>query len=248
MCRASVACRRPVRNLEIALHLSRPGFHMRRRVALSSTYPSSSVSPIFCLPLCLPLVPLASSPLVTCSPTVSSPFTPCFLVSHIPQSIGLISISSFSAAAILLTGLFCYDIFWVFGTEVMVSAFTPLLCREQSGLGELWFLQSRSSFWCWIEVAKKPPFAIPCDPSSPCSVLPSPLLPLCFLSFSTLLSPLPQKMTVATRIEAPVKFLFPALTDPSKQYPFSVLGLGDVVIPATFCTLMRWARSPQGSY
>eukprot|EP00752_Nemacystus_decipiens_P008396 g7506.t1 len=81
------------------------------------------------------------------------------------QSIGLISISSFSAAAILLAGLFCYDIFWVFGTEVM--------------------------------------------------------------------------MTVATRIEAPVKFLFPALTDPSKQYPFSVLGLGDVVIPATFCTLMR---------
>lgn len=47
------------------------------------------------------------------------------------------------------------------------------------------------------------------------------------------------QMTVATRIEAPVKFLFPALTDPSKQYPFSVLGLGDIVIPATFCTLMR---------
>ncbi|CAM9181224.1 unnamed protein product [Scytosiphon promiscuus] len=81
------------------------------------------------------------------------------------QSIGLISISSFSAAAILLAGLFCYDIFWVFGTEVM--------------------------------------------------------------------------MTVATRIEAPVKFLFPSFTDPAKRYPFSVLGLGDIVIPATFCTLMR---------
>ncbi|CAM9282641.1 unnamed protein product [Ectocarpus sp. 12 AP-2014] len=81
------------------------------------------------------------------------------------QSIGLISISTFPAAAILLTGLFCYDIFWVFGTEVM--------------------------------------------------------------------------MTVATKIEAPVKFLFPSLTDPSKRYPFSVLGLGDIVIPATFCTLMR---------
>lgn len=37
-----------------------------------------------------------------------------------PKSIGLISLSSFSAAAILLAGLFCYDIFWVFGTEVMV--------------------------------------------------------------------------------------------------------------------------------
>ncbi|CAN0066087.1 unnamed protein product [Pylaiella littoralis] len=81
------------------------------------------------------------------------------------QSIGLISISSFPAAAILLAGLFCYDIFWVFGTEVM--------------------------------------------------------------------------MTVATKIEAPVKFLFPSFTDPTKAYPFSVLGLGDIVIPATFCTLMR---------
>ncbi|CAM9864161.1 unnamed protein product [Ascophyllum nodosum] len=81
------------------------------------------------------------------------------------QSIGLISVSSFSTAAVLLAGLFCYDIFWVFGTEVM--------------------------------------------------------------------------MTVATRIEAPVKFLFPSFSDPSKQYPFSVLGLGDIVIPATFCTLMR---------
>lgn len=38
------------------------------------------------------------------------------------QSIGLISISTFPAAAILLTGLFCYDIFWVFGTEVMVRS------------------------------------------------------------------------------------------------------------------------------
>ncbi|CAN0325230.1 unnamed protein product, partial [Ectocarpus sp. 8 AP-2014] len=41
------------------------------------------------------------------------------------QSIGLISISTFPAAAILLTGLFCYDIFWVFGTEVMVRSVKP---------------------------------------------------------------------------------------------------------------------------
>lgn len=45
------------------------------------------------------------------------------------QSIGLISISSFRTAAVLLAGLFCYDIFWVFGTEVMVGqaprSFTP---------------------------------------------------------------------------------------------------------------------------
>ena len=51
------------------------------------------------------------------------------------------------------------------------------------------------------------------------------------------------QMTVATKIEAPVKFLFPSSVDPAKQYPFSVLGLGDIVVPATFCTLMRLVES-----
>ncbi|CAM9197790.1 unnamed protein product [Choristocarpus tenellus] len=81
------------------------------------------------------------------------------------QSIGVIAISSFRTALLLLGGLFLYDIYWVFGTDVM--------------------------------------------------------------------------MTVATQIEAPVKFLYPVFTEPMKPYPFSVLGLGDIVIPATFCTLMR---------
>ena len=43
-------------------------------------------------------------------------------------------------------------------------------------------------------------------------------------------------MTVATTIEAPVKFEFPS-GDPSR--PFSILGLGDVVIPGSFVALMR---------
>lgn len=54
------------------------------------------------------------------------------------------------------------------------------------------------------------------------------------------------QMTVATKIEAPVKFLFPSSVDPAKQYPFSVLGLGDIVIPATFCSLMRCADRRAG--
>ena len=46
-------------------------------------------------------------------------------------------------------------------------------------------------------------------------------------------------MTVATKVEAPVKFLYAsAPTDPPKAYPFSVLGLGDVVIPGLFVRFM----------
>jgi len=80
-------------------------------------------------------------------------------------SLGAISLGSFQTGAILLAGLFCYDIFWVFGTDVM--------------------------------------------------------------------------MTVATKVEAPVKFLYTAPpSDTPRAYPFSVLGLGDVVIPGLFVRLM----------
>jgi minor histocompatibility antigen H13 len=80
-------------------------------------------------------------------------------------SLGSISLGSFQTGAILLAGLFFYDIFWVFGTEVM--------------------------------------------------------------------------MTVATKVEAPVKFLYTAPpSETGRAYPFSVLGLGDVVIPGLFVRLM----------
>jgi minor histocompatibility antigen H13 len=42
----------------------------------------------------------------------------CFAV----QGIELIQIGSFQNAVMLLAGLFLYDIFWVFGTDVMVRA------------------------------------------------------------------------------------------------------------------------------
>merc|ERR1719223_2730237 len=83
-------------------------------------------------------------------------------------SLGSLSLGSFQTASILLAGLFCYDIFWVFGTDVM--------------------------------------------------------------------------MTVATKVEAPVKFLYTAPPVPEgaepRSYPFSVLGLGDVVIPGLFVRFM----------
>ena len=37
------------------------------------------------------------------------------------SGISMLSVNSFSIGAILLAGLFIYDIFWVFGTEVMVT-------------------------------------------------------------------------------------------------------------------------------
>lgn len=82
-------------------------------------------------------------------------------------SLGSISLGSFQTASILLAGLFCYDVFWVFGTDVM--------------------------------------------------------------------------MTVATKVEAPVKFLYPAGPGSTSAYPFSVLGLGDVVVPGLFVRFLAKA-------
>eukprot|EP00566_Odontella_aurita_P012496 CAMPEP_0113547978 /NCGR_PEP_ID=MMETSP0015_2-20120614/12647_1 /TAXON_ID=2838 /ORGANISM="Odontella" /LENGTH=485 /DNA_ID=CAMNT_0000448575 /DNA_START=50 /DNA_END=1507 /DNA_ORIENTATION=+ /assembly_acc=CAM_ASM_000160 len=111
---------------------------------------------------------------IVCTLAYWSPvaMTQKFMVSNIiawslaMTSLGAISLGSFQTGAILLAGLFCYDIFWVFGTDVM--------------------------------------------------------------------------MTVATKVEAPVKFLYanpPELAE-GKSYPFSVLGLGDVVIPGLFVRFM----------
>lgn len=80
------------------------------------------------------------------------------------STLGVIAIDSFAAGALLLSALFCYDAFWVFKSDVM--------------------------------------------------------------------------MTVATQIEAPVKLLFSSKTLESitaadgtiRSYPFSVLGLGDIVV------------------
>jgi len=83
----------------------------------------------------------------------------CFCI----QGIAMLSITSFQIAGLLLTGLFFYDIFWVFGTDVMV--------------------------------------------------------------------------TVAKNFDAPVKLLFPRNIFAS-TYQYSMLGLGDIVIPGIFIALM----------
>jgi len=79
------------------------------------------------------------------------------------QGIALLSLGSFQTGCILLCGLFVYDIFWVFGTDVMV--------------------------------------------------------------------------TVAKSFDAPVKLLWPKDVF-AEQLHFSMLGLGDIVIPGIFIALM----------
>lgn len=78
-------------------------------------------------------------------------------------SIGVVSLRTFTTAAVFLSGLFCYDIFWVFSTDVM--------------------------------------------------------------------------MTVAMKVDAPVKLL--AINPTASAYPYAALGLGDIAIPAFFCSLMH---------
>jgi len=79
------------------------------------------------------------------------------------QGIAMLSLGSFTTGCILLSGLFFYDIFWVFGTDVMV--------------------------------------------------------------------------TVAKSFDAPIKLLFPKNLF-AEQFQFSMLGLGDIVIPGIFIALL----------
>ncbi|KAA6418748.1 MAG: minor histocompatibility antigen H13-like [Trebouxia sp. A1-2] len=100
------------------------------------------------------------------------------------QGIEHLSLGAVSTGVILLSGLFFYDIFWVFCTPVMVA--------------------------------------------------------------------------VAKSFDAPIKLLFPrALEEGSKTMPFSMLGLGDIVIPGIFVALVlrydtlhnaRYFRSAYGGY
>lgn len=94
-----------------------------------------------------------------------------FGISLCIQGIAVFSLGTYKNGAILLLGLFVYDIFWVFGTEVMVS--------------------------------------------------------------------------VAKNIDLPIKLLFPRNIFAS-VYEFSMLGLGDIIIPGWFVAmLLRFDKKHQ---
>jgi minor histocompatibility antigen H13 len=108
-----------------------------------------------------------------------------FGLSFSVNAIQLLSLDSFKTGIILLSGLFVYDIFWVFYTPVMVS--------------------------------------------------------------------------VATNFDAPIKLLWPrdiiAFLVNSENARFTMLGLGDIVIPGIFVALcvrfdrhMSWQRNPVGAF
>lgn len=90
-------------------------------------------------------------------------------------------IDSFKTGCILLSGLFLYDIWWVFGTGVVSVLFN----RKRS-----WDL---------------------------------------FISF--------QMVSVATSLDLPIKLLWPKSMTFSGLRGFTMLGLGDVVIPGVFISL-----------
>lgn len=96
-------------------------------------------------------------------------FSNVIAVSLATRVLSIIRPSSFLVGAGLLTGLFFYDIFWVFGSEVMVS--------------------------------------------------------------------------VATQIDTPGKLLFPRdlsqMASGSMQYPYAILGLGDICVPGLFISLAQ---------
>ncbi|KAG2180142.1 hypothetical protein INT43_003930 [Umbelopsis isabellina] len=109
-----------------------------------------------------------------------------FGLSFAINAIQLLSLDSFKTGMILLSGLFFYDIFWVFGTEVMVS--------------------------------------------------------------------------VAKNFDAPIKLVWPrdiigVLAGTLEKTEFSMLGLGDIVIPGIFVALclrfdqhQAWQHNPKGDF
>lgn len=101
-----------------------------------------------------------------------------FSFSH--NALTLFKIDSFKTGSILLGGLFFYDIWWVFGTEV-VSCIT--LAR-----------------WVYWRLSK-------------------------------------QMVQVATSLDVPIKLLWPKSLFLAGERGYTMLGLGDVVIPGTFIAL-----------
>ena len=47
----------------------------------------------------------------------------------------------------------------------------------------------------------------------------------------------PVMVTVAKSFDAPIKLLFPRDADPDSKSPFSMLGLGDIVVPGIYVAL-----------
>ena len=114
------------------------------------------------------------------------------------QGLEHMSLGSTQIGALLLCGLFFYDIFWVFCTPVMVSVAKARPAR-----------------------APRPPPAHSALGGAPRRRRPAPPPPSSPQSF-----------------DAPIKLLFPRGDSDPTKLPYSMLGLGDIVIPGFFIALM----------
>ncbi|KAJ7462293.1 peptidase A22B, signal peptide peptidase [Mycena galericulata] len=122
----------------------------------------------------LVLLPLAAAPSVLYTLQRSALLTDVLALAFAHNALALLKLDSFRTGAILLGGLFVYDVWWVFGTEVMVK--------------------------------------------------------------------------VATSLDVPIKLLFPKSLVFSTARGFTMLGLGDIVVPGVFVALaLRYDHHRAGS-
>lgn len=151
----------------------------------SSCYPLTDALEVTALSLRTPsllVFPLGAFPSVLytflTASRKSALLTDILSLSFSHNALSLLKIDSFQTGCILLSGLFFYDIWWVFGTEVVSCSFLR------------WFV------------------LMPC-----------------------------QMVKVATSLDIPIKLLWPKSMMFSSARGFTMLGLGDVVIPGTFVAL-----------
>ena len=145
------------------------------------------------------LIPIGAIPsiLYNFGPTAtrkSALITDVLALSFSHNALSLLKIDSFKTGCVLLSGLFVYDVWWVFGTEV-VSILLFLF-----------------------------------DGSCPKVLL--------------------QMVKVATTLDVPIKLLWAKSLTFSTEREFTMLGLGDVVIPGMFVALALrydYHRASKGS-
>lgn len=131
------------------------------------------------------LIPLGAIPsvLYTFGNTAtrrSALLTDLLALSFSHNALSLLKLDSFKTGCVLLSGLFFYDIWWVFGTEVVR----------------------------------------PCPPGTAVQLL----------TYN-------QMVKVATSLDVPIKLLWPKSMVFSTERGFTMLGLGDIVIPGMFVAM-----------
>lgn len=94
-----------------------------------STEKKGQPTPLLALSLRTPslvLLPLAAMPSALYTFRRSALLTDVLALAFAHNALALLKLDSFRTGAILLGGLFVYDVWWVFGTEVMVKVATSL--------------------------------------------------------------------------------------------------------------------------